>query len=140
MSAKQNDSGSTAKKIALGAALSAIAGYVAGILTAPKSGKETRDDIKEKAVETYTAAEKELNKLHTELGDALTEAGTKFGDFRGRGKKSLDEAVSKGQKAKDKAREMLSSLHDGEADDRDLKRAITEATKAVENLRTYLKK
>ena len=136
---KQDNNG-TAKKIAIGAALSAVAGYVAGILTAPKSGKETRQDIKEKAVETYAAAEKELKKLHTELGDMLAEAGDKFGELRGKGKKSLDEAVSKGQKAKDKAREMLSSLHDGEADDKDLKRAIAEATKAVENLRNYLKK
>ncbi len=136
---KQDNNG-TAKKIAIGAALSAVAGYVAGILTAPKSGKETRQDIKEKAVETYAAAEKELKKLHTELGDVLAEAGDKFGELRGKGKKSLDEAVSKGQKAKDKAREMLSSLHDGEADDKDLKRAIAEATKAVENLRNYLKK
>jgi gas vesicle protein len=136
---KQDNNG-TAKKIAIGAALSAVAGYVAGILTAPKSGKETREDIKEKAVETYAAAEKELKKLHTELGDVLAEAGDKFGELRGKGKKSLDEAVSKGQKAKDKAREMLSSLHDGEADDKDLKRAIAEATKAVENLRNYLKK
>ena len=34
----------------------------------------------------------------------------------------------------------VSSLHDGEADDKDLKKAIAEATKAVENLRNYLKK
>ncbi len=137
---KQDKNSGTAKKIAIGAALSAVAGYIAGILTAPKSGKETREDIKDKAVETYTAAEKELKKLHTELGDVLAEAGDKFGDLRGKGKKSFDEAVSKGQKAKDKAREMLSSLHDGEAEDKDLKKAITEATRAVENLRTYLKK
>ncbi len=137
MSKKSNG---TAKRVAIGAALSAVAGYVAGILTAPKSGKETRDDIKEKAVETYTAAEKELKKLHTELGDVLSEAGDKFGDLRGKGKKSFDDAVNKGQKAKDKAREMLSSLHDGEAEDKDLKKAIAEATKAVENLRNYLKK
>lgn len=138
--AKQKDNGGVAKKVAIGAALSAAAGYVAGILTAPKSGKETREDIKVKATETYAAAEKELKKLHTELGDALSEAGNKIGDLRGKGKKSFDEVVNKGQKAKDKAREMLSSLHDGEAEDKDLKKAIAEATKAVENLRNYLKK
>ena len=136
----KSDKPNVAKKLAIGAALSAVAGYIAGILTAPKSGKETREDIKDKAVETYAAAEKELKKLHTELGDVLTEAGDKFGELRGKGKKSLDEAVSQGQKAKDKAREVLSSLHDGEADDKDLKKAIAEATKAVENLRNYLKK
>ncbi|MFZ1249305.1 MAG: YtxH domain-containing protein [Candidatus Saccharimonadales bacterium] len=133
---KQNVAG----KLALGAVLTAIAGYVAGLLTAPKSGKETREDIKVKANETYTAAEKELKKLHTELGDVLTDAGDKLAELRGKGQKSLDEAVSKGKTAKEKAREMLSSLHDGGADDKDLKKAIAEATKAVENLRNYLKK
>jgi gas vesicle protein len=134
------DKPNVAKKLAIGAAISAVAGYIAGILTAPKSGKETREDIKDKAVETYTAAEKELKKLHTELGDVLAEAGDRFGELRGKSQKSLDEAVAKGQKAKDKAREVLSSLHDGEAEDKDLKKAVAEATKAIENLRNYLKK
>lgn len=38
-------------KFALGAILGAVAGMVAGILTAPKSGKETRGDLKTKADE-----------------------------------------------------------------------------------------
>ncbi len=135
---KKNDS--VAKKFAISAALTALAGYVAGILTAPKSGKETREDIKDKAVETYTTAEKELKKLHTELGDVIAEAGERLSALRGNGEKSLDEAVSKGKQAKEKAREILSGLHDGEVEDKDLKKAISEATKAIENLRNYLKK
>lgn len=35
-------------KVALGAIIGAAAGVVAGILTAPKSGKETRADLKKK--------------------------------------------------------------------------------------------
>ena len=35
------------KKVLIGTALGLAAGYVAGILTAPKSGKETRQDIKD---------------------------------------------------------------------------------------------
>ena len=61
----KQDKGGVVKKLAIGAAISAVLGYIAGILTAPKSGKETRDDIKSKAHETYAAAEKELKKLHT---------------------------------------------------------------------------
>lgn len=37
-------------KFAIGALLGAAAGFVAGILTAPKSGKETREDLKDTAV------------------------------------------------------------------------------------------
>jgi len=36
-------------KLAIGAVVGAAAGVVAGILTAPKSGRETREDIRQKA-------------------------------------------------------------------------------------------
>ena len=39
-------------KFALGALVGAVAGVIAGVLTAPKSGKETRADIKKKAGES----------------------------------------------------------------------------------------
>lgn len=38
-------------KFALGAVFGAIAGAIAGVLMAPKSGKETREDIKNKSKE-----------------------------------------------------------------------------------------
>lgn len=134
------NNGKTIRNFAIGAALSAIAGYIAGILTAPKSGKETREDIKNKAVETYSTAEKELKRLHTELSDIIAEAIDGIGTLKGKGEQSLDEMIEKGKRAKEKTREVLSSLHDGEAEDEDLKTAIHEATKAIENLRSYLKK
>ncbi len=126
------------KTIALGAALSALAGYVAGLLTAPRSGKETRQVIKNKATETYEAAEKELKRLHTELADVIGEVNDRFSTFRN--PKEVDEALKKGRNAKQKAREVLSVLHDGEAVDEDLKAAIKDATKAIERLRDFLHK
>jgi len=45
-------------KFALGALFGAAAGIVAGMLTAPKAGKETRADLKEKADELKARAEK----------------------------------------------------------------------------------
>lgn len=42
---------STKGRFALGALVGALAGVVAGVLTAPKSGKETRTSIKDKAHE-----------------------------------------------------------------------------------------
>lgn len=38
-------------KFIIGAAIGAVAGVAAGVLTAPKSGKETREDLKIKAAE-----------------------------------------------------------------------------------------
>ncbi len=134
----KDKSGDTVKKFAIGAAISALIGYLAGILTAPKSGKETRDDIKNKAEETYGAAEKELKKLHTELTDVIDEVSDRVGEFRNR--KDVGEALDKGRDAKQKAREVLSVLHEGEASDKDLKKAIGDATKAIEHLRDFLTK
>ena len=37
------------KKFGIGIIIGAIAGVLAGFLTAPKSGKETREDLKKKA-------------------------------------------------------------------------------------------
>lgn len=132
------DKKEVATKFALGAALSAIAGYVAGVLTAPQSGKETRQDIKSKAVDTYAAAEKQLKKLHTELSDVIDEVSDKFESFKDR--KDVSSALDKGRDAKQKAREVLSTLHDGEGEDKDLKKAIADATKSIEHLRDFLRK
>ena len=56
MNQKNQDNG--VKKNVLAAALGALVGGIAGILFAPKSGKETRGDIKE-AVEKATVEVKE---------------------------------------------------------------------------------
>ena len=53
-------------KWAAGAVVAGVAGYVAGILTAPKSGKETREDIKHAATKAKTEAEKKLKELHSD--------------------------------------------------------------------------
>lgn len=130
----------TIRKFAIGAAITGLIGYIAGILTAPKAGKETREDIKNKAGETYAAAEKELKKLHTELNDLISDASEALSKLKGKSGEGLHEAIEKSQVAKQKARELLSSLHDGEAEDKELQKAITEASKAIEHLKEFLTK
>lgn len=129
-----------AKKFAIGAVIAAAAGYVAGILTAPKSGKETREDIKDTAVKTYQTAEKELKELHTELNKLMGEAGKKAGELKGTAQQNLDKAVAAAKVAKEKARELLSAAHEGNAEDKDLDQAVKDAKKAVDHLKSYLKK
>ena len=138
MAKTEDDKSGVVKAFAIGAAISALAGYVAGILTAPKSGKETREDIRNRAQASYAAAEKELKKLHTELTDVLHEVGDRVESFKNR--KDVDAALKKGQHAKQKAREVLSTLHEGESEDEDLRKAIKDATDAIDHLRDFLKK
>lgn len=63
-------------KFAIGAIIGAVAGVVAGILTAPKSGKETRADLKNKAGDLKKKAEatsKDAKKLASEKVDSIRE-------------------------------------------------------------------
>ena len=128
------------KRWAAGAMIAAVAGYVAGILTAPKSGKETREDIKHATENGMLEAEKQLKKLHTQINTAIAEARVQAESLKGTAQKDLHVAIDKATAAKEKAREMLSALHEGDAEDKDLKKAIKEASKAIDHLKSYLKK
>ncbi len=127
------------KKLAIGALVGATVGFAAGILTAPKSGKETRKDIKDTASKVYREAEKKLKELNVELGD-LIEKGTKLAKQGGvKAKQELDDALANAQDAKQKVKEVISALKSGETDEPELKKAVSEATKAKDHLAKYLK-
>lgn len=132
--------GKTAKRVAMGTLIAAAAGYLAGILTAPKSGKETRKDLKDKTSKSLAQAEKQLKQLHTELNKVLDEAKKEAQNIKGKTKQEFDDAVNKTKVVKEKARELLSALHEGDADDKELRKAINDANKAIAHLKTYLTK
>ncbi|HSW80095.1 MAG TPA: YtxH domain-containing protein [Candidatus Saccharimonadales bacterium] len=128
------------KRLATGTMLALAVGYVAGILTAPKSGKETRQDIKDTANKAINEAEKRLKTLHTELTVLLGQAKARADKLSGSAKTQMETAIKAAQVAKEKAREILSAVHEGDTDDKDLQKAINEANKAVDHLKTYLSK
>jgi gas vesicle protein len=130
----------TLKRIAIGGTVAAVAGYVAGILTAPKSGKQTRADIKDKTEKSYADAEKELKKLHGDLDKVIKDASATRAKFSRKAQKELAELVIKAKDTKEKVREMISAVREGEAADKDLKRAVKDANAALQHLRDYLKK
>lgn len=128
------------KKLAVGSTLAAAAGYVAGVLTAPKSGKQTRSNIRDAADKGVAEAEKELKKLHTELTKVITDAKVTGVKLNGKAKKDFESLVEKSKDSKEKAREVLSALHEGDAQDKELKKAVKDAKDAIAHLKTYLKK
>jgi gas vesicle protein len=128
------------KKYAVGAAIAGAVGYLAGILTAPKSGKETRDDVKNTAVKAKRDAEKELKQLHNEVNKYIDKAKNFGGKLKDEHKPEFDKAVDKAVSAKEKAREMLTALHDGDAEDKDLKKAIKDVNEAVGHLKSFIEK
>ncbi len=126
-------------KWAAGAMIAGVAGYVAGVLTAPKSGKETRKDIKHAAVTAKTEAEKKLKELHSDLSEKLEKAQAKAGELSGKAKTDLSAAIKKATVAKEKVRQVLSALHEGDADNPELKKAITDAKAALKHLESFIK-
>lgn len=127
------------KNFAIGAVVAGTVGYVAGVLTAPKSGKETRKDIQEAAIKTKQEAEKRLKKLHSDIEDLIDQGKKLTSKLTGSALKDWEQIVATALVAKEKVREVLSALHEGDADDKDLKKAIKEANDAVEHLKSYLK-
>ena len=128
------------RRFAVSAVIAAAAGYVTGILTAPKSGKETRHDIKEVTTTSINEAERQLKRLHTELNDVIAQAKDHGGRVQGKAKEELDVATQATRQVKEMVREILSAVHDGRAEDKELQKAIADAQKAVTHLRTYIKK
>lgn len=131
---------STGQKIAIGAAIAGAVGYVAGILTAPKSGKETRTDIKNATAKAKTEAEKKLKALYSELDKNLEIARKHGSELTGKAKVELEKALESADVVRQKVRELLSALHDGDADDPELKKALKDAKDAIKNLEKFARK
>ncbi len=128
------------RKFALGAIVVAGVSYIAGILTAPKSGKETRKDIADSAAKAKIEGEKQLKKLHSELNQLIDKSSIKSKEATKKANREYQEALKKATIAKEKARQLLSALHDGDADDPNLKAVIKEVKSAKENLAKFIKK
>lgn len=129
----------TGRKLAISAALAAVVGYVSGILTAPKSGKETREDIADKAGELKEGAEEQLQEAHDELSELIKTAKNKSVALGSKARDEFNEAVVAAKDAQNKASYVLKAVKDGGADDPALDKAIKQAKQARKNLGKFLK-
>jgi len=64
-------------KFAVGALFGAAAGFITGILTAPKSGKETREELKAKAEKAKSEAGKKAEQVASKATDMTNDAKLK---------------------------------------------------------------
>lgn len=127
------------RKIAIGALLAGALGYVTGILTAPKSGKETREDIAEKASELKNEGTEQLQDLRDELDELTKNAKDKTVVLSAKARQEFNEAVVAAKDAKNKAGAVLKAIKAGEAEDPDLNKAIKQASQAKKNLSKYFR-
>lgn len=128
------------KRLMVLVGLAAVGGYLAGILTAPKAGRETRDDMRRAAKTGGAEVERQLRNISSELADLLDEARRRGSDLGDQARRDLDDLSIKARIARDKAREVVTAVQEGDAKDDDLRLAVTQANLALNHLREYLKK
>lgn len=127
------------RKLALGALVGAVAGLITGLLTAPKSGKETRQDIKDSAGKVFAEAEKRLKSLYSELTDLIDKGTAEAKKHSGKAQDELNKALDAAKDAQQKAKEVISAIRGGETANPELQNAIKEVTKAKDHLKKYIK-
>jgi gas vesicle protein len=124
----------TGKKIAISAAIGGLAGYLTGVLTAPKSGKQTRNEIADKAEATKDGAEYKLQEAIDELNSTIQNTKSKSLALSSKARTEYDESVVKGKDALNKAGQVLKAMKEGEASHPDLNKAVKQARLATKNL------
>jgi gas vesicle protein len=130
----------TGRKVAIGSVIAGTIGFIAGVLTAPKSGKETRRDIKNTAEKGIDEAEKDVRKLQAEIDRHIKQAQAGKAKLSKAAQNELNDLVEKAKDNKAKAGEVLDAVRSGEAEDRDLDRAVKAASRSLTHLKKYLKK
>lgn len=133
---RNNHSG---RKIAVGSVIAGVAGYLAGVLTAPKSGKQTREELADTAEGLKDSADVQLAILNTELKDKIKQARGKTMALSSSARAEFNETVVRAKDAQNKAAQVLKAFKNGEASDPDLNKAAKQARQALKNLGKYLK-
>lgn len=128
------------RTLAIGTILVAGAGYIAGLLTAPKSGKETRKDIRKAALKAKSEAEHKLKQAHSELTHLLDQASALAKHSQGKLSEEFEKARNAAEAVRQRTRELLSAVHEGEAEDSELQKAIDDVKKASGHLKKYVEK
>lgn len=103
-------------KFMKGTIIGVALGAVLGVLFAPKSGKETRKDIKQGAIKATKEAEKQLKVLHKELEVLKVQLQKKYETLRGKAKKEAEITMAKLGRIIDAIKKELSAMHEGESD------------------------
>lgn len=104
-------------KFALGALFGALSGFVAGVLTAPKSGKETRDELKATAQKKREEVMAESGKVKTVATEKAQEVRTKaeevVGDVKAKTEEVIEDVTEKATEFKGRAEQAIEGAKKG---------------------------
>jgi gas vesicle protein len=137
--AKKHRHGSVADFFVVSAIAGSI-GYLAGLLTSPKSGKQNRKKVKQVAKKSRKAAEAELDSLGKELGDIISNSKKATESMTKKAQGEYGLLVDKAKNAKEAAQEVLSAIKEGKAKDKDLDMAVKDAKAVIIHAQDFVKK
>ena len=104
------EKGGMAKGLLIGLIAGAVAGAVTALLYAPKSGKELRTDLKQKANNLKDDATEYLKSARSKMGESASRARSRSDEF-------VSEVTQKAEHILDDADTMLSSIRERAADE-----------------------
>ena len=110
---------SKTSKFGLGLIFGAIAGAVAGLLSAPKSGKETREDIKSAAESFGADSEKKLKDLHKQASAKIKTWEAQAAKLTGSAKSDSEKALENAKKLQDRVKAYIAELKNGDENPED---------------------
>jgi gas vesicle protein len=103
--------------VAFGAVVGAVAGFVTGVLLAPKSGAETRDELKNGAVKakntTIDKAEEAKDKASEVASDVAEKAKSVVGDVSSRVKNVAADITEKTEEVKGRVERTIDGAKKG---------------------------
>ena len=127
-------------KLAFRVLIGAIVGFVTGLLSAPKSGQETRADIKQTAHKASEVLSAKAKQAQVHLSQLITKAEDKLKQTKQATGSQSRQLVDRAKHAKSQVGDVAKAVKDGQATDKDLDAAVKKANAAVTSLKSYLKK
>ena len=121
------------------AILSSSLGYLAGLLSAKQSGKQTRKNMSNASKEIQAKTEATVNNLYQELTEIIKKAEIKIDNSKLSIRNNLYRSAMRAKKAKVQANEILTAIKNGKASDKDLQKSVESTKSAIKELKNYLK-
>jgi|GEM_PF-1812302 len=122
----------------IGAAAIGAVSYLAGILTAPKKGSETIDDIRHASVKAKIGLEKSLKKLYSDSSMQIERALKVNQNLTAQTKKELDSMVSALKNVKESIKNYLTSIRDGDIEESEITLLLTDGRNNTQRLKLFI--
>ena len=126
------------RNIVFGAVFIGAASYLAGILTAPKKGSETREDIRHASVNAKISLEKSLKKLYADSSRQIERALNVNHELTKQTKRELDLLIASVKHATEKIKIYLTSIRDGDIEEEEITLLLTDGRDNTERLKLFV--